>query len=80
MNQNEGRTVVLFHYPIIEWDGYFSGSYHIYGHIHNNDDNQANQIMQQVKNAFNAGVDVNDFIPQTLSQLICRNQFRNCIQ
>lgn len=71
--EDEGRKVVLFHYPILEWDGYFRGHYHIYGHIHNSD-NFANRVMMQVKNAFNAGVDVNDFIPQTLSQLIRRNQ------
>ena len=39
---DEGRKVVLSHYPIVEWDGYFRGSYHIYGHIHNSN-NFANQ-------------------------------------
>lgn len=72
--EDEGRKAVLFHYPILEWDGYFRGYYHIYGHIHNSDENYANKVMKQVKNAFNAGVDVNDFTPQTLSQLISRNQ------
>ena len=71
--EDEGRKVVLFHYPIIEWDGYFRGAYHIYGHIHNSD-NTTNKIMKTVPNAFNAGVDVNDFTPQTLSQLIARNK------
>ncbi|MDE5853680.1 MAG: hydrolase [Ruminococcus sp.] len=71
---DENRKVVLFHYPILEWDGYFRGYYHVYGHIHNNDNNLANQIMKKVPNSFNAGVDVNDFIPQTLTQLIKRNQ------
>lgn len=70
---DEGRKVVLFHYPIVEWEGYFSGAYHIYGHIHNSD-NEANRIMKNIPNAFNAGVDLNDFTPQTLSQLIARNQ------
>lgn len=70
---DEGRKVVLSHYPIVEWDGYFRGSYHIYGHIHNSN-NFANQVMSKLPNAFNAGVDVNDFTPQTLSQLIARNK------
>ena len=69
----DGRRVILFHYPIVEWDGYYRGYYHLYGHIHNND-NEANRIMQAVPNAFNAGVDLNDFTPQTLTQLICRNK------
>ncbi len=69
---DEGRTVVLFHYPISEWDGYFANAYHIYGHIHNSN-NVANKVMSRIPNAFNAGVDLNEFTPQTLSQLISRN-------
>ncbi|MBR1393792.1 MAG: hydrolase [Ruminococcus sp.] len=71
--RDQKRKVVLFHYPIVEWDGFFDGAYHIYGHIHNND-NQANRIMKNIPNAFNAGLDLNDFTPQTLSQLIERNK------
>ncbi len=74
MIEDEGRKVVLFHYPILEWDGYFRGWYHVYGHIHNNDGNFANQLLkrEEFRNAFNAGVDLNDFTPQTLYQLIAR--------
>ncbi|MDE6707597.1 MAG: hypothetical protein K2K06_06135, partial [Oscillospiraceae bacterium] len=69
--QDENRKVILFHYPILEWDGYFRDTYHIYGHIHNSH-NFANQILtqEQFKNAFNAGVDVNDFMPKTLTEFI----------
>lgn len=72
--EDKGRKVVLFHYPILEWDGYFKGWYHVYGHIHNNDANFANQLLkrEEFKNAFNAGVDLNDFTPQSLHQLIAR--------
>ena len=69
---DEGRRVVMFHYPIVEWEGFFRGAYHLYGHIHNSD-NTANKVMSTIPNAFNAGVDLNDFTPQTLSQLIERN-------
>ena len=51
---------------------FFRGAYHLYGHIHNSD-NTANKVMSTIPNAFNAGVDLNDFTPQTLSQLIERN-------
>ncbi len=30
--------VVLFHYPIANWDGQYRGSVHLYGHIHNTRD------------------------------------------
>ncbi len=28
------KKIVLFHYPILEWNGKFRGSYHLYGHSH----------------------------------------------
>ena len=28
------NTLVLFHYPIQEWDGCYQGWYHLYGHLH----------------------------------------------
>ncbi|SDB39742.1 hypothetical protein SAMN02910317_01962 [Ruminococcaceae bacterium FB2012] len=69
---DQERKVVMFHYPIAEWEGFFHGAYHIYGHIHNSD-NTAKTVMEMIPNAFNAGVGLNDFTPQTLSQLIARN-------
>lgn len=32
----DGKKVILFHYPITEWDGMHHGSYHLYGHVHGN--------------------------------------------
>ena len=63
---DSGREVILFHYPIEEWDGYFRGSYHLYGHVHNSD----NGTVSIKKKRFNVGVDVNDFEPKTLDELI----------
>lgn len=31
----ENKTLILFHYPINEWDGCHKGYYHLHGHIHN---------------------------------------------
>lgn len=31
-----GKKVVMFHYPIWEWDKMHYGSYHLYGHVHGN--------------------------------------------
>ena len=65
---DNGREVILFHYPIEEWDGYFRGSYMLYGHVHNSD----NGTVSVKKNRFNVGVDVNDFEPKTLDELIVK--------
>ena len=75
---DNGSRVVLSHYPILEWDGYFRGAYHVYGHIHNNFDTPAYQIIknnpEHFRNAFNAGVDVTGYTPRTLNELIRMNE------
>ena len=67
---DEKRQVILFHYPIAEWNGYFRNSYHIYGHIHNNDKNEVWKYINGLKNCFNAGVDLTNFMPRTLDDFI----------
>ena len=71
---DNNRMVVLSHFPMIEWDGFFRGSYHVYGHIHNNTTNFAYKCMSQLDNALNAGVDINQFMPVTLDELIVNNR------
>jgi calcineurin-like phosphoesterase family protein len=60
---DENRQVILFHYPIFEWDGFYRDSIHLYGHVHNN-------VLNMPKNAFNVSCDVLDFEPKTLSEII----------
>ena len=65
-------------YPLIEWDGFFRGSYLVYGHIHNNITNNAYKAMYPLNNALNAGVDINGFMPVTLDEMISNNQMFKC--
>lgn len=62
------ENVVLFHYPIEEWDGYFRGDYHLYGHVHNNQNN-----LKQIQNRFNVSAEILEYIPKTLEELIDMN-------
>lgn len=71
---DNGLRVFLFHYPIVEWNGYFRGSYLVFGHIHNNVKNRAWKIMREEERALNAGVDINSFRPCTLNELIENNR------
>lgn len=32
--KHDKKTVVMFHYPIYEWNKMHYGSYHLYGHVH----------------------------------------------
>lgn len=66
---DNNRMVCLFHYPIEEWNGYYRNSYMVYGHVHENMIN-----IKKHERKFNAGVDVNDFEPKTLDELISRNR------
>ena len=61
------RKVALFHYPIEEWNGYHKGSYHLFGHVHNNEEN-----LKVIDIRFNVGMDVNNYVPVTLDELIAK--------
>lgn len=73
-----GNTrIVMCHYPLCEWEGYFRGAYHIYGHIHNTVNTNAYKIMSTEERALNAGADIISFTPATFEELVMYNkQFR----
>ena len=68
------RKVVMSHYPIVEWNGFFRGSIQLYGHIHNSIENAAFKIMSNIENAYNVSADILDFTPRTLEDVIKYNQ------
>ena len=62
------QDFVLFHYPILEWNGQLYGSVHLHGHQHNRRDynlwNQAHGIRK-----YDVGVDANGMRPVSLSYI-----------
>lgn len=47
INDN-GRKVILSHYPIVSYNGMYRGWYHLYGHVHNTtDDNMVETYLKQ---------------------------------
>ena len=62
---------VLFHYPITEWAGFYSGSIHLHGHIHNRTISSSWNPL--IIRAFNVGVDVNNYKPVSMDELIRRS-------
>ena len=69
---DKDRRVVMCHYPMTEWEGFYRNAYHVYGHIHNNK-NMAFEIMKQFDRALNAGCMINNYMPVTLDELIVNN-------
>jgi calcineurin-like phosphoesterase family protein len=64
---HQNIKLVLFHYPIFEWEGFFKDSIHLYGHVHNNEKRKFELLG---KRAINVGVDVNDYYPLSIERII----------
>ena len=67
------KEICLCHYPIADWYKGRHGSWHIYGHIHNNTTG-VYQYMKQFDRALNTGCMINNYVPVTLGELIINNQ------
>ena len=65
----EGRKVILFHYPIAEWDGKWRGAIHLHGHSHNKPEYNQRSIEQGLLR-FDVGVDANGFFPVSESAIL----------
>lgn len=70
-HMNDGELeVILCHFPILYWDGMDDrGTIHLYGHMHSRPGMQ-----HPHPDAYNVGVDVNNYRPVTLAQLMAKNK------
>ena len=68
-----GHHLTLCHYPMMSWSGCNRGSFLVYGHIHNNRNDTYCPLLSKSELSLNAGVDINDFRPVTLQELIKNN-------
>jgi calcineurin-like phosphoesterase family protein len=66
-----GRRIVLFHFPVLEWDQSHRGAIHLYGHVHNSKVS-GQRLAVLGDRAFNVGVDVNGFRPVSLDEILQR--------
>lgn len=63
------HEVILCHYPILHWENMERGSIHLYGHVHSYRD-----CSNMAPNSYNVGVDVNNYMPVTLEELLARSK------
>lgn len=66
----DGNNFILMHYPFMEWNKMYHGSYHLHGHIHSvgsdyNLDNKNNGIKR-----YDVGVDANNFYPIAITSIV----------
>ncbi len=71
---DNGRRVVLFHYPIVAWDGHLKGYYHLFGHVHNSIELPWFDAMEGIVNCFNVCAEVTGYRPVTLDELIAHQE------
>lgn len=76
------RLVFLCHYPVMDWNYGDKEIHHVYGHIHNKTISDG-YLYEQIKDfykdkpAYNASVDVTNFEPVTLDELIALKEENN---
>ncbi len=74
---DEGKRVVLCHYPIAHWKNADRGAVHLYGHIHTSRDsdpfNEYRRLMRErglPYECYNVGCMLHGYTPRTLEQII----------
>ncbi|MDO5293795.1 MAG: metallophosphoesterase family protein [bacterium] len=71
--KDQGRWVQLYHYPVLCWYRKQKGAYHIYGHLHNECNGKECKVLQKEPRALNACVEITEYEPCTLAELLDRN-------
>lgn len=65
------KRIILCHYPLREWDGFFSGAWHLYGHVHGK-----LSPLENTKSA-DVGVDVCNYYPISFEELFEKFELNN---
>ena len=58
------KSIVLFHYPIYDWNNKYKGNYHLYGHIHNQ------TIYHMPRGSYNVSVENINYKPISLDEIL----------
>lgn len=88
--KDNGRTVILCHYPIPCFKNHFYGSFHLYGHVHNSfewnmmehDKYLMEELYTKPCQMFNVGVMMPwmDYTPRTLDEIIAANSHNEAVR
>lgn len=70
--KDEDKEIILCHYPMASWNKAHHGTWHVYGHIHNNK-GEVYEYMKLKPRALNAGCMINNYAPASLRELVDNN-------
>ena len=65
--------IVLFHFPLFEWEGFFTkNTIHLYGHIHNQKHSrkQRKRFKEFPRNAVNVCTDLTNYFPVSIDSIL----------
>lgn len=65
----QNTRFILFHYPIMEWNGYYKGTVNLHGHQHNHEDYNYRNLEQGILR-YDVGVDANYMAPVSAEDII----------
>lgn len=65
-----GQPIALSHYPMLEWDRFFHGSWNLFGHVHGNLSPLPGHL------ALDVGVDVHEYKPVSYDQIKATMELR----
>lgn len=63
------KKIVLMHYPMLEWNCSFHGSYQFHGHIHSKGDEYNKECKENNIRRYDVGVDANNWYPVSAQQI-----------
>lgn len=66
---HNGTKFVLCHYPLMEWNGFYHGAYHLHGHVHNDASYNEDMRERDIKR-YDVGVDANDYAPISIDEIV----------
>lgn len=69
IGEKHKKFIVMFHYPIRNWDKSHHGSWHLYGHVHGGISGPRGMDPENKRLMMDVGVDCHDFKPLSLTEM-----------
>lgn len=65
------KRVVICHYPLVTWNRWRKGTWHLYGHVHNHAHHEESALLPKLVNAMNVGIDMHPNLEPFAWEEVC---------